>query len=135
MHARAAALFGHELLDRLEEVDVQAGQRVDAGELRIGGASIAIIADQGADDRAVLLLDMGAVVLLIGAAAGEGDALALAPRSWLMNSDPLSLSTPRKGMGRRWRTWWIAVPTRSWPLPHTAWSSTQLVATSTAQRV
>ena len=37
MHARAAALFADELLDRLEEVDMQAGEIVDAGELGIGG--------------------------------------------------------------------------------------------------
>ena len=80
MHARAAALLAHELLDRLEEVDVQAREVIHASELRIGGlGSVAIIADERADDGAVLLLDMGTVVLLVGAAAGEGDALALAP--------------------------------------------------------
>jgi hypothetical protein len=41
--------------------------------------SVASITDERADDGAALLLDMGAVVLLIGAAAGEGHALALTP--------------------------------------------------------
>jgi hypothetical protein len=69
-----------ELLDRLKEVDVEARERVDAGELGIGSlGSVASITDERADDGAVLLLDMGAVVLLIGAAAGEGHALALTP--------------------------------------------------------
>ena len=40
---------------------------------------VAIIADERADEGAVLLLDMGTVVLLVGAAAGEGHALPLAP--------------------------------------------------------
>jgi hypothetical protein len=80
MHARAAALLAHELLDRLEEVDVQAREVVHASELGIGGlGGVAIIADERADDGAVLLLDMGTVVLLVRATAGEGDALALAP--------------------------------------------------------
>ena len=39
----------------------------------------AIIADELADDGAVLLLDVGAVVLLPGATAGKGDAVASAP--------------------------------------------------------
>jgi hypothetical protein len=40
--------------DRLEEVDLEAGQIVDAGELGIDGAEgVAIIADEGADDGAV----------------------------------------------------------------------------------
>src|SRR5207244_10244607 len=75
VHVRALSLFGHELLHGLEEVDVQAGEAIDAGELGIGGlGGEAIIADELADDGAVLLFDMGAVVLLPGAAASEGDA-------------------------------------------------------------
>ena len=34
MHPRPAARFGHQPLDRLEEVDVQAGQIVDSGTPR-----------------------------------------------------------------------------------------------------
>src|SRR5712691_7410628 len=74
-HVGAVPLFAHELLHGLEEVDVQAGEAIDAGELGIGGlGGEAIIADELADDGAVLLFDMGAVVLLPGATAGEGDA-------------------------------------------------------------
>src|SRR4029453_5679317 len=74
--ARALASLRHELLDRLEEVDVQAGQAVDALQLRIGGSGReAIIADELADARAVLLFDMGTVVLFPRAAAREGDVL------------------------------------------------------------
>jgi hypothetical protein len=69
-----------ELLDRLEEVDVQAREVIHASELGIGGlGGVAIIADERADDGAVLLLEMGTVVFLVGAATGEGDPLALAP--------------------------------------------------------
>ena len=47
---------------------------IDARELSIGRAGReAIIADELPDDGAVLLLDVGAVILLPGAAAGEGD--------------------------------------------------------------
>ena len=49
-------------MDRLEEIDVQAGELIDARELSIGLlGGIAIIADEAADDGAVFLLDMGAV--------------------------------------------------------------------------
>jgi hypothetical protein len=59
---------------------VSAGELIDARELGIGGpGGEAIIADEPADDDAVLLLDMSPVVLLVGAAAREGDPLALTP--------------------------------------------------------
>jgi hypothetical protein len=71
MHARAAALFGDELLDRLEEVDVQACEVVHASELGIGRlGGVAIRADERPDDRAVLLLDVGAVILVVGGGCG-----------------------------------------------------------------
>ena len=38
---------------------------------------------------------------------------ATAESRWLMNFEPLSLSRPTKGTGRRARTRWIAPPTRS----------------------
>src|SRR5712692_9107532 len=44
-----------------------------------------------------------------------------------MNSLPLSLSSPRSGMGRRWRTRCTPPPTRSCRLPQMASSSTQAV--------
>src|SRR5713226_7523947 len=72
--AGTVAVLAHELLHRLEEVDVQAGEPIDAPELGIGGlGGEAIIADELAHDGPVLLLDVGAVVLFPGAAAGEGD--------------------------------------------------------------
>src|SRR5713101_5188396 len=75
VHVGAVPLFAHELLYGLEEVDVEAGEAIDAGELGIGGVGgEAIIADELADDGAVLLFDMGAIVLLPGPTAGEGDA-------------------------------------------------------------
>ena len=54
-------------------------EAIDARELSIGGlGGVAIIADQGPDDRPVLLLDMGAVIFLVGPTAGKGDRMALA---------------------------------------------------------
>jgi hypothetical protein len=56
---------------------VQPGEVVNAGKLRIGRfGGEAIIADELADDGSVLLLDVGTVVLLLGAAARKSDALA-----------------------------------------------------------
>src|SRR5438552_1505896 len=78
---RAVPRLRHELFHGLEEVHVQAGEAIDAGELSIGSlGSEAIIADELADDGAVFLLHVRAVVLLPGAAAGERDPLALTPR-------------------------------------------------------
>ena len=97
-HTGARALLAHELFDRLEEVDVPASQGVDAGQLGIGAlGGEAIIADEMADDGPVLLLHMRAVVLLPGAAAGEGDALA----------DTVSI----QGLGDELRA---VVPAESW---------------------
>ncbi len=85
---RARPRLGHELLHGLEEIHVQAGEPVDAGELRIGGVGgEAIIADEVAHDGAIFLLDVGTVILLPGATTGEGDPLASAPgamgsRTW-----------------------------------------------------
>jgi hypothetical protein len=68
VHAGPVTSLTHERLDGLEEVHVQPGELIDAGQLRIGSfGSEAIIADELADDGAVLLLDVGAVVLLPGA--------------------------------------------------------------------
>src|SRR5437899_250115 len=78
--AGALARLGDELLHRLEEVHVQAGELVDVGELRIGSlGGEAIIAHELPDDGAVLLLDVGAVVLFPSAAAGEGHPVAATP--------------------------------------------------------
>src|SRR6266566_1984675 len=73
-NAGTVAVLAHELLHRLEEVDVQPSEPIDAPELGIGGlGGEAIIADELTHDGPVLLLDVGAVILLPGAAAGEGD--------------------------------------------------------------
>jgi hypothetical protein len=64
-------------LHRPEEVDVQAGEPIDAPKLGIGGVGgEAIIADELAHDgplSSARRLDVGAVVPFPGAAAGEGD--------------------------------------------------------------
>src|SRR5262245_55807934 len=79
MDASAGALFGHEFLPGLEEVHGQAHEVVDASELGIGPPrGDAIIADEMANDGAVLLLDVGAVILLPGAAPSEREAFARA---------------------------------------------------------
>src|SRR5437660_1150185 len=76
-NARAVAGLGDQALHGLEEVRVEAEQAVDPSQLRIGGPrGVAIVADERADDRAVLLFDVSAVVLAVGPAAGEHDALA-----------------------------------------------------------
>ena len=70
---------GDQLLHGLEEVHVEAQQAIDGVEGRIAGlGGEAIIADPPPDDGAVLLLDVGTVVLAVRATAGEGDPLALA---------------------------------------------------------
>src|SRR5512144_1467473 len=75
LHAGPVPVLGHELLDRLKEVDVEPREPIDAPELCIGRLrGEAIIADELPHDGAVLLLDVGAVVLLPGAAASKGDA-------------------------------------------------------------
>src|SRR5262249_57636361 len=61
----ASALAGlvKQALDGLEEVGVQAHEAIDAAQLGVGGSGgVAIVADQGADDGPVFLLDMGTVV-------------------------------------------------------------------------
>ena len=69
-HPGPVARFGDEPLDGLEEIGVEANEAVDARELGKGGLGrVAIVADELADDCAVLLLDVGAVVLAVGAAA------------------------------------------------------------------
>jgi hypothetical protein len=74
-HAGAVAVFAHELLHGLEEVDLQTGEPIDAPELGIGGlGGEAVIADEVPDDGPVFLLGVGAVVFLPGPTAGEGDA-------------------------------------------------------------
>ena len=70
LHARAVARLGLEFERRLEEVDVQprAGVQLRQGLRRFGTAQAAV-AHQPPHDGAVLLLDPGLVVLLVGARA------------------------------------------------------------------
>jgi len=73
---------GDELLDRLEEVHIQVQRPIDGLKGRIGRLRREPIkADPPPHDGAVLLLDVGAVVLPVRAASGKGDALALAVAS------------------------------------------------------
>ena len=71
--------FRLQLERRLKEVDVEACDRIKLGEGRRGGhAAQATVADQSAHNGAVLLLDPGLVVLLVGSCAGAFDLLLLA---------------------------------------------------------
>lgn len=68
-----------ELHGGLKEVTVEAGQAIDPVELLQGSpGGVAVIPDEPAHHRPVLLLHVGAVVLLVRPGAGEGDALPLA---------------------------------------------------------
>jgi len=88
MHTGPVAGFTDELLDGLEEVHVQAGELIDAGQLSIGGfGGKAIIADELAHDGAVLLPDIQLVATSTaqrvkrkkppGGAASMGDQIHL----------------------------------------------------------
>ena len=67
MGAGAPAGFAHELLHRLKEVHVPAGEPVHALQLPKGGRGReAIIADEVAHHGAVLLLDVGAIFFAMG---------------------------------------------------------------------
>ncbi len=75
-HAGANTRLGHEPLHGLEEIGVHAKQAIDAGQLRVGRAGgVAVVADEGADEGTILLLDVRAVVLAVGPTAGKHDAL------------------------------------------------------------
>jgi len=132
------ALLAHELFDRLEEVDVQASQGVDAGQLGIGAlGGEAIIADEMADDGPVLLLHMRAVILLPGAAAGEGNALAdTVPIQGLVDElrAIVAVEGPQ-GHGQALPDFMDGSGHAMLSFAQTACSSTQLVAISTAQSV
>src|SRR5665811_2307806 len=72
----ASALLGEQFYRGQEEVHVEAQVGVDRGDqgpLLVG--IVAPVAGLAADDAPVLLLDEAGVVLLVGAAAGEGNAL------------------------------------------------------------
>ena len=116
--SRALTGLGHELLHRLEKVHMQTGEAVDALQLPIGGpGGEAIIADELADDGAVLLLDMSAVVLA-GPAAREGNAMARAIGQQLVDEFPARvIIRPEQRIGSRVRARWTAMPMRARPLP------------------
>src|SRR5262249_6365341 len=113
-------------------------RRIDGPEGGQGLARlVAVVADQLADDRPVLLLDAGLVVLPVGAAAGEREPLGGAPaqQQGVQDSLPLSESMPSSGKGSRSRICFSASTTAAWPLPQIASHSVQPVATSVATRV
>lgn len=62
--------------DRQKEVGVEVHHSIEAvEELQLLRRVIAVVAKRAPHDRPVLLLDEGAVVLLVGPTAGEGDLL------------------------------------------------------------
>src|SRR5215213_2257207 len=78
--AGAVALLGDQLEGGLPMVGPEAERLVDGLECGEGLAGlVAVVAEEPADDRPVLLLDMSLVVLPIRAAPGEGQLLPPAP--------------------------------------------------------
>jgi hypothetical protein len=70
--ANADLLF--KLHHRQEEVDVEVPDSIQAvEEVKLFGGVVAVIANGSPHNRPVLLLDIGIVILLTSAAAGEGD--------------------------------------------------------------
>jgi hypothetical protein len=69
------ASLTHELAHRVQEVDVVAGEIVDPLESWQGRQFQSIVADQPSDNRPILLFDVAGVVLRVGSAARESDAL------------------------------------------------------------
>ena len=67
-------LLGQEVVG---EVRLQSPDPVEQPHL--GWRVVAVVADHGADDRPVLLFDVGAVVGVTGTRLGEGDLPLLAP--------------------------------------------------------
>lgn len=70
----AATDFLAQLHARLEEVGVKPQELIELFEqLDLVGLIVTVIADGGADDGVVFLLDEAVVVLAIGATAGKAD--------------------------------------------------------------
>src|SRR5581483_8193682 len=77
--AASFASLRRQLHRGLEEVHVQAQGAVELAQLPIGAFSLeTIVADEVADDRAVLLLDEALIVLAGDATPGEADRMLLA---------------------------------------------------------
>ena len=58
--------FSDQFEDRLKEVDVEAQVCVNVLQAEVMGLGLeAVIADEAADDRPVLLLDVGLIVFLV----------------------------------------------------------------------
>ena len=74
----ATTLLVKQLAHGLEEVNVGMEVVIDSGQ-QVGGLSRgeATVSDVATDDRPILLLDEGLVVLLVGSGAGEGDLVLL----------------------------------------------------------
>jgi hypothetical protein len=85
----AVADFRGELAQRLEEVPVEAEDAVEGVELRQRGVGgVAIVADEAADNRPILLFCIGLIVLPLRAAAYEVDPFAVAPGDEDMVEEP-----------------------------------------------
>ena len=80
-HAGAVALFGDQFADGLKKVHVEPQDLVHGLERQEGcTGAVAMVPDVAAEDGAIALLDIGLIVLAVGAAAGEPDALLATPR-------------------------------------------------------
>ena len=79
MHPGSVPPLGHQLHNRLEEIDVEAEDIV--GPVQISQSSlgcVAVISYQTPYHCPVLLLHMAAIVLIVRASASEGNPLPLA---------------------------------------------------------
>ena len=73
--ARAVACLAHQFAHRVQEVDVVAGEIVDAPECGERRQFQSVVADQPSDHSPVLLFDVAGVILGVGSPPREGDAL------------------------------------------------------------
>ena len=89
------------------------------------------------DARKVFLFHKTVVVFMIGSGSGKGDRVGKTPgqEGMLINSEPLSLSMPRRGNGRLWWMSGRASKTHFWVLLRRGRSSVHPEATSVASRV
>src|SRR5215217_8793448 len=137
-HLGAFAPLFLQLERRLEEVHIEPGRRVEPGHhARRRDAVEPAISHQSSDDRAVLLLDEGLVVLLVGTRSRHLELLPATPGNDHLVHEPLSLSksTPRNSQGNKLWARLIASTTRLPSRVTSGMHSVQPVATSTIVRV
>ncbi len=99
-HPAALALLLLPLHRRLKAVNREAPRAIDCRALPIGRLALeSIVADQLADDRAMLLFDGTVVVLPLGPTARAGDPLALTVREdrFVQERAPIVGSKPQQG--------------------------------------